>query len=422
MAAGIYSGSVTVTDPNASNSPQTVNVKLVIKEAGQDDPPFGSFDTPIHNSTVMSSIPVTGWALDDVGIEKLEIFRDPVAGEPQVPIYIGDAVFIEGARSDVEQMYPDYPFNYKAGWGYMMLTNFLPNQGNGQFTIYARATDIKGNVWEDSKIITCDNANAVKPFGAIDTPSQGGPATGPDFLNWGWVLTPMPNSVPIDGSTISVYVDGVNIRNPTYNLYREDIATLFPGYANSEGAVGLYTLDTTDYENGIHTIQWAAVDNAGNSDGIGSRFFSIANKGTMAAGKKIQTSMKVIPGRSLTSLDGINLSKEPIYVRRGYGKSQQPSTVNVDTNSVFTLEICEVERVVLELGKRASEGYLAVGDKLRPLPIGSTLDRTNGVFYWQPGPGFIGKYDFIFITRGKAGLVELKSIKIKIRPKLGLRD
>ncbi|MFC2141188.1 leucine-rich repeat domain-containing protein [Acidobacteriota bacterium] len=33
----------------------------------EKDPPFGSFETPIDGSTVCSSIPVTGWALDDLG-------------------------------------------------------------------------------------------------------------------------------------------------------------------------------------------------------------------------------------------------------------------------------------------------------------------------------------------------------------------
>jgi hypothetical protein len=163
----------------------------------------------------------------------------------------------------------------------MLLTNFLPNGGNGTFTLTAVAEDGVGNeVILGTKTIICDNANAVKPFGAIDTPTQGGTASGSSFINWGWVLTPQPNSIPIDGSTINVYVDGVNLGHPVYNIYRQDIATLFPGYANSNGAVGYFYLDTTSYENGVHTIQWTATDNDGNTDGIGSRYFTIQNTGT----------------------------------------------------------------------------------------------------------------------------------------------
>jgi hypothetical protein len=111
------------------------------------------------------------------------------------------------------------------------------------------------------KTIIVDNANAVKPFGAIDTPTQGGTASGSSYINWGWALTPQPNSIPTDGSTINIYVDGVNLGHPTYNILREDIATLFPGYANSNGSAGYLYLDTTTYDNGLHTIQWTATDN-----------------------------------------------------------------------------------------------------------------------------------------------------------------
>ncbi len=217
---------------------------------------------------------ITGWALDDIGVDSVKIYRE----EGNSLIYIGDAVFIEGARSDIEGNYPGFPVSYKAGWGYMMLTNFLPNQGNGSFVLHAFAADRESHSVDlGAKTISCDNALAVKPFGAIDTPAQGGSASGSNFRVWGWVLTPRPNSIPSDGSTIRVYVDGVFKGNLTYNIYRPDVAGLFPGFANSNGAAGYFDLDTTKYENGIHSIFWIASDNVGNTDGIGSRFFIIQN-------------------------------------------------------------------------------------------------------------------------------------------------
>jgi hypothetical protein len=50
------------------------------------------------------------------------------------------------------------------------------------------------------------------------------------------------------------------------------------------------------------------------------------------------------------------------------------------------------------------------------LPIGSTLDTRNGVFYWQPGPGFIGTYRFIFVMKGTNGPVR-REAAIAIKPK-----
>ncbi|UCH95448.1 MAG: hypothetical protein JSV88_01005 [Candidatus Aminicenantes bacterium] len=212
--------------------------------------------------------------------------------------------------TDVAAAYPGYPNNTKAGWGYMMLTNFLPNSGNGTFVIHAVVTDVVGKTTTlGTKTIHCDNANAVKPFGAIDTPTQGGTASGSNFINWGWVLTPQPNHIPTDGSTINVYVDGVNLGNPNYNIYRSDIATLFPGFANSDGAVGYFNLDTTAYANGVHTIQWTARDSRGNIDGIGSRYFSIRNiKNPCLSKQSNQENKKKVPGKLLILTRGINVS------------------------------------------------------------------------------------------------------------------
>ena len=236
--------------------------------------PFGNFDTPVDGSMVSGSIPITGWALDDNGIANVKIYLNDGINM----IFIGDAILVEGARPDVAEEYPGYPNNTKAGWGYMLLTNLLPGNGNGTFEIIAIATDMNGNHANlGTKTIHCDNANATKPFGTIDSPTQGGNSSGSQFINWGWVLTPQPNNIPPSGSTINVWVNGINLGNPTYNIYREDIATILPGYANSNGAVGFFYLDTTQYTNGMHTISWTAADSAGNREGIGSRYFLIKN-------------------------------------------------------------------------------------------------------------------------------------------------
>jgi len=241
-----------------------------------DLPPFGSFDTPGDNSTVRSSIAITGWALDDVGIESVKIYRKQNSNL----VYIGDAVFSEGSRPDIATLFPNYPNHTRAGWGYMLLTNFLPNGGNGTFKIHAIARDTVGNdVTLGVKTFYCDNTHATKPFGAIDLPKPGDTISGANYRISGWALTPQPNKIAEDGSTINVRIDGQSIGHVTYNLYRSDIATLFPGYTNSNGAHGYLKFDSTRYSNGIHIIDWIVTDNAGNTDGIGSRFFSINNEG-----------------------------------------------------------------------------------------------------------------------------------------------
>jgi hypothetical protein len=321
LETGTYNATITIEDPNATNSPQTVPVTLKVYSSGTTTIPFGYFETPLDGSAVRSSVPFTGWALDDIDIASVKIYRAPISGhETGGLVYIGDAVMVDGARPDVEQLYPTYPKDYQAGWGYMMLTNFLPFQGNGTFTIYAIAADKEGNEKTlGSKTITCDNANAVKPFGAIDTPDQGGTAAGSAYVNFGWALTPQPNTIPTDGSTINVWVDGVPLGSPVYNKYREDVATLLPGYNNSDGAGGYFYLDTTAYMNGIHTIAWSVKDNAGNQDGIGSRYFTILNIGSDGSKHSGIMQVKHIGG-SIIRHKRSALLPGTVYVRKGYDR------------------------------------------------------------------------------------------------------
>ena len=241
-------------------------------------PAFGSFDSPPDNLTnVDGSLPVTGWALDDVGVTRVRIFRDPVAGEPVQPIFIGDATMVEGARPDVQAIFSSFPNASRAGWGYLLLTNMLPNGGNGPYRLHAYAEDVDGHTTLlGSKTITCNNSAAARPFGTIDTPGQGESVSG-TIVNWGWVLTPQPGSIPADGSTIDVVIDGVAVGHPTYNVNRPDVAALFPGYANTNGAGGYFILDTTTLTNGLHQIAWVVRDNLGRAQGIGSRYFTVIN-------------------------------------------------------------------------------------------------------------------------------------------------
>ena len=131
---------------------------------------------------------------------------------------------------------------------------------------------VPGNMTElqTRRTIHVYNATATNPFGTIDTPEQGGRVSGGDYVNFGWVLTPRNKTIPMDGSTICVLVDGVMIGNATYNHYRPDVSNLFPGLNNTGGPgpgeggpVGFFVFDSRVLANGLHTIVWIVVDDAG---------------------------------------------------------------------------------------------------------------------------------------------------------------
>lgn len=382
---------IAVYDANALNSPQFVDVYLTVKNPYESNPPFGSFDTPLDRTSGMNgSIPLSGWALDDIGITGVRIYRNSVIGETMTGengfVYIGDALFVQGARPDVELSYPTYPENSRAGWGYMMLTNFLPGQGNGTYVIHAIATDKEGTkVSLGRKTIICDNAHAVKPFGTIDTPMHGEKISG-RILNHGWALTPLPNTIPTDGSTINVWIDGKKVGSPDYNQYRDDIAMQFPGYNNTVGAAGAFLLDTSLYTNGVHTIAWSVQDDEGNPGGIGSRFFSVQNLGGSSA----------------------NFTTENMVLSNvGFDESLK-ITVDFESGNQMlkgTNEIVIEQLGRIELHLRSEESLLFLGwgtDRSKGLPTGSTFDADKGIFYWMPGPGFLGKHTLHFaVTDGK---------------------
>jgi hypothetical protein len=91
---------------------------------------------------------------------------------------------------------------------------------------------------------------------------------------------------------------------------------------------------------------------------------------------------------------------------------------------MIAIEIKELERLEIHIpeGTRGLAplsrytGYHVVGPQLRPLPIGSYLDTERGIFYWQPGVGYLGEYRLVFIERGNAGGIK-RTLLVKINPK-----
>jgi len=446
------SATLTIDAAGVPNSPLTLPVQLTIFASTYT--PSGLMETPLDNSTgVTGSVAVTGWAIDDIGLTEVSIWRDPVAGESvssaNGKVFIGRAVQVDGARPDVDAFNAS-PYDYQAGWGYLLLTNMLPDQGNGTFKLHAYATDLEGQTTLlGSKTIVADNAHATDPFGAIDTPEQGATVSGSEYVNFGWVLGAQDNVIPIDGSTITVFIDGVPVGHPQYNFARSDIQALFPGHANTDGAVGFYILDTTRLSNGAHTIAWGVSDAAGHSEGIGSRFFTVLNgmSSSIMITSSIMTSSSIMTtpalvqgsngledvtrqqaivgtdtGKSLATVSSIAVSDVPTYAQTGFAMNAPLEMMETTAAGGSRLAIEELGVIRATIGGPVEgeadgyEGYMVKAGRLEALPSGSFLDRCTGEFFWHPGVGFVGTYEFVFIRKAD-GKRERIPLSIEIAPR-----
>ena len=395
IAAGTNSGRLSFTF-SGGDGPAAFDVRLDAF-TGSTTSPFGSFDTPLDGAANLSgSIAVTGWALDDIEVIRVSIWRDALSGEVAQPgglVFIGYATLVEGARPDVQGLLPLQPNNSRAGWGYLLLTNFLPNVGNGTFRLHAIAEDPDFHTTLlGTKTISVNNQDAIAPFGAIDTPSQGGVVSGV-VTNFGWVLSRNPRRADPPGGSVQVLIDGaVASFVPSGWASRSDISALFPvaEYAGVTTAVGNAVFDSTTLTNGVHTIAWLVTDNEGNSAGIGSRYFTVANGSSSAVAPAIRAPLSAV--RSPQS------APQPIWGRRGFDPYAAFESFEPGSDGVVAIEIPELGRVELWLGHGAAGELMTPGGRA-PLPIGSHLDADSGRFTWNPGAGFVGTYDFVFNGR-----------------------
>jgi hypothetical protein len=429
LPAGATSASATVTLAGASTSlGATIPVSVSIQATASTSAPFGAFDMPIAGANVSGSFAVTGWALDDIGVQRVELWRDLVSGETTAPyagpgpgtgkVFIANALFVPNSRPDVEAAYPAYPLASRAGWGYLLLTYGLWGQGNGTYTLYAFAYDQDGHVTTlGTKAIVVDNAHAVKPFGAIDTPTYGGTILG-SIWNYGWALTPGP-SCAVAGGTVQVSIDSGPLQPVVYGDSRPDIAASFPSFTDGAGGGGHYYLDSTVLANGLHQIGWLVSDNCGRQDGIGSRFFTVANAGAdaivgasrQAAPPRVIGLGERLPRTAIASAESVRPAESRVSVRQLGGEWE---TVTPGDHGTHVVEVAPSGRIELRLPTSRSSyaGRMFVSEGPRDLPLGSSLDARAGIFYWQPAPGFLGAYELEFLAADHAPL----SVRVVVGP------
>src|SRR4029077_16986986 len=93
---------------------------------------------------ISGSLALTVWALDDTALPTVVISRLPVNDKEPPLVPVGTAVASKGSRPDIQQLFPNMPSADRAGWGSLLLTNFLPNGGVGTFTLVFELQDSAG--------------------------------------------------------------------------------------------------------------------------------------------------------------------------------------------------------------------------------------------------------------------------------------
>ncbi|MEO8095205.1 MAG: hypothetical protein ABI632_09760 [Pseudolysinimonas sp.] len=351
---------------------------------------------------------VTGWAVDDLEVAAVHIYRDPVAGEGSGLIYIGEAVQVQGARPDVAALYPTYAFKDRAGWGYLLLTNFLPAQGNGTFTLRVFAEDREGKQsLLGTRTVSVATASATTPFGAIDTPGQGETVNG-IVSNFGWVLSPGSRHADGDhGGTVSVLIDGEVVGAPAGWTSRADLSQLFPlvQFAGVNSALAVFGLDTTTLADGVHTIAWVVTDDQGETAGVGSRYFTVANGSALPASARGDVA-GVSSAIAAAAADSAQPAAAHVEARTGADLQASLQEIAVDDAGVVTIHAEELAPIMARVAGATGVSQVA-GGQLIALPIGAQFAADTGTLSWLPGVAFVGRYEFMFVGDGVQQFVRI---------------
>jgi len=111
-------------------------------------------------------------------------------------------------------------------------------------------------------------ASPLPPYGYLDFPQNGDTLTGSASVSgWAWALPGM--------SSIDVFVDGAKIASATYGLPTPGLSSVQPGAPSN--AAYQYSLDTTKFSNGSHSVIVKATDKAGHVATFATKQVTFAN-------------------------------------------------------------------------------------------------------------------------------------------------
>jgi len=262
--------------------------------------PFGSFGGIVGGGNGGAGvIPIHGWALDDNGVDAVDIVVDGLV--------VGRAAYGR-TRPGVTQLYPGYPDSAAPGFAFELdSTRFL----NGLHRVWARVTSATGEVVDlDSAVLEFTNlSHNLVPFGAIEFPNPNADLLGNCDLGsvdrrpaviWGHALDVGVEIGDQGVGYVELLIDGVIHRNSLischysagmggltdcYGLERLDVARSYQNISDAVRSGFRFVLDVGDlisrigYTPGKHVLTIRSGDIAGQVANIAEIpvFFSCDN-------------------------------------------------------------------------------------------------------------------------------------------------
>ncbi|OGF53700.1 MAG: hypothetical protein A2Z21_01455 [Candidatus Fraserbacteria bacterium RBG_16_55_9] len=199
--------------------------------AGDIALPFGMLDEPQAGATVGQVVAVVGWALDNVAVDRVEVFLDGNL--------LGTAQYGLG-RPDVANAYPGLPGSPNFGFAFQFATE---QYTRGPHEIRVRLTDRAGNTQMlPPRRVSFGNAPA---FGTLDV------ADAKEIA--GWAHDPDLGEDPVQ---VIINIDGKDVATIVADQNRPDLA----GDPRIRGTRHGFTLTTPSLAKGSHTVHTYVID------------------------------------------------------------------------------------------------------------------------------------------------------------------
>jgi hypothetical protein len=227
---------------------------------------FGALEFPDSTVTQSGVILIKGWFLDPASISRIAAYVDDqfiVNANTNLP------------RIDIVQAYPTYPGIQHIAPGFQ-IGILASSFSNTPHTISVHVFHSDGTVTElGRRTILVDNTKNQAPFGSVDIPDTSGVfnASG-SFPVSGWALD-------TDGiAKVEVLIDNGVVQNAMYGDPRPDVANSFAGWPAALYSSFVANVDTTQIQDGVHTLDVRATDNSPDhlSNLIGRRVIQVFNE------------------------------------------------------------------------------------------------------------------------------------------------